>query len=72
MGDNLFEGFFVVMFAIGVVSFLWLAIAGLVSRHRDHWMAKERWADEHGDEDPNKVKLHGGPSWSWTGPGPGF
>jgi hypothetical protein len=70
MGDNLFEVFLIVSFAIGVGAFLWLAIAGVVSRHRDHRTAQERWADDHGDEDPDKVKLHGGPSW--TGPGPGF
>lgn len=70
MSEYLFEGFFIVMFAIGVVSLGWVAIAGMVSRHRDHRTAEERWADEHGDEDPNKVKLYGGPGW--TGPGPGF
>ncbi|GAA4729070.1 hypothetical protein GCM10025782_29850 [Pedococcus ginsenosidimutans] len=67
---NLFEVFLVVAFAIGVVAIVWLAVAGVVSRHRDHRTAEERWADEHGDEDPKKVKLRGGPSW--MGPGPGF
>ena len=70
MADSVFKGFFVIAFAIGVASFLWLAIAGAVSRHRDHRTVEERWADDHGDEDPDTVKLYGGPSW--TGPGPGF
>ena len=70
MADHVFEGILVGAFALGVLGIVWLAIAGVVSRHRDHRTAQERWADDHGDEDPDKLKLHGGPSW--TGAGPGF
>lgn len=41
-----------------------------ISRHRDHRSAQERWADQHGDENPRCKEAVLGPSW--TGPGPGF
>ncbi len=62
--------FFVGFFVLGVGAFVALAVRGEIARHRDHRTPEERWADEHGDEDPNAITLHGGPSW--TGPGPGF
>ena len=61
---------FTTLFVLGAGGFLALLVRGVVTRHRDHRTAQERWADEHGDQDPDKPKIYGGPSW--TGPGPGL
>lgn len=68
--DVAIKVFFVGFFVLGISSFLVLAVRGTIARHRDHRSPEERWADEHGDENPDTPKLYGGPSW--TGPGPGF
>ena len=57
-------------FVLGVGAVVALVVWGIVTRHRDHRSAQERWDDEHGNEHPRAPKLYGGPSW--TGPGPGF
>jgi hypothetical protein len=67
--DILVPVLFTVLFVLGAGGFLLLVVGGVVARRRDHRSEQERWADEHGDEDPNKPKIFGGPSWTGTGPG---
>ena len=63
---------FIAIFVLAVGLFATLTIRGAIRRHRDTRTPEERWADEHGDEDPDKVKLWGGPNPTGTSGGGGF
>lgn len=71
MPSMIIASFFIAIFVVAMGLVLTLAIRGAISRHRDKRTPEERWADEHGDEDPNKPKLWGGPSWTGTSGGGG-
>ena len=72
MANAIIASFLIVLFvlAVGVVGTL--LVRGAVSRHRDRRTPEERWADEHGDEDPDKVKLWGGPNPTGSSGGGGI
>lgn len=69
MANVIIAWFFIAVFVLAVGVVVTLLVRGAVSRHRDRRTPEQRWADEHGDEDPDKVKLWGGPNPTGTSGG---